>query len=317
MARRQLDVRVTAKWHLAPDVVGLRLMPGPGEGHLRRLPGQYLDVLLEDGRRRPFSIASGPQADAAIEWHARHVAGGGFTSLVDTTLRVDDKLRIEGPLGTFVPREDSERPMLSVAGGTGIAPIKAIVEHFIALGTQRPMELYRGGRSAADLYLLELARQWVRDVPKLRLQAVVSDPESGVSLRRGLVHEAVLEDFPDLSAHDVYMSGPPALVDAGRQLFIDAGAPESNVYFDTFDYAPDVLAQMIAGRARFTHWRVDGGDHQSWSALPRRCRRPAPADALPTRHVRRCFATSVTCCPLPPAVAPHAMPGCRQPACGP
>lgn len=252
IARRQLAVVVADKWRLAPDVIGLRLLPGHGERRLRRLPGQYLDVLLEDGKRRPFSIANGSQPDGAIELHVRHVAGGGFTSWVNDRLKVGDTLRIEGPLGTFVPREDSERPMIFMAGGTGFAPVKAIVEHFMVLGTRRPMQVYWGARSAADLYLRPLAERWARDVPNLQFHAVVSDPEQAAGLRTGLVHESVLEDQPDLSGHDLYMSGPPAMVDAGHQLFLDAGLPEDRLYYDSFDYAPDVLAQIIAGRAGFT-----------------------------------------------------------------
>lgn len=251
IARRRLDVEVAAKWPLAPDVIGLRLLPAPSEGRLQWLPGQYLDVLLEDGRRRPFSIASGPQADGTIELHVRHVAGGGFTSWVCDTLAVGDRLRIEGPLGTFVPREDAERPMIFMAGGTGFAPVKAIVEHFLALGTRRTMEVYWGARSGDDLYLRARAERWAREAPHLCFHAVVSDPEEAAraAAREGLVHEAVLEDHPDLSGHDVYMSGPPAMIDAGRQLFIEAGLPEARLYYDSFDYAPDVLAQILGGRA--------------------------------------------------------------------
>ncbi|WP_266170384.1 2Fe-2S iron-sulfur cluster-binding protein [Dyella subtropica] len=251
IARRQLDVVVADKRPLAPEVVGLRLRPAPGEARLNWLPGQYLDVLLEDGRRRPFSIASGPQADGVIELHVRHVAGGGFTSWVNDALQVGDTLRIEGPLGTFVPREDSERPMLFMAGGTGFAPVKAIVEHFIALGTRRSMQVYWGARSAADLYLRSLAESWEQAAHALRFHSVLSDPEQAEQsgLRMGLIHEAVLEDQPDLSGHDVYMSGPPAMIDAGRKLFLDAGLPEDRLYYDSFDYAPDVLAQILAGRA--------------------------------------------------------------------
>ena len=251
IARRQLEMVVAEKCQLAPDVIGLRLCPPPGQPRLNWLPGQYLDVLLEDGKRRPFSIACGPQADGTIELHVRRVAGGGFTSWVYETLQVGDRLRIEGPLGTFVPREDSERPMIFMAGGTGFAPVKAIVEHFIALGTRRPMRVYWGARSAADLYQLPLAEHWASVAHDLRFQAVLSDPEQAVAagLREGLVHEAVLEDQPDLSGYDLYMGGPPAMVDAGRQLFIDAGLPEERLYYDSFDYAPDVLAQIMAGRA--------------------------------------------------------------------
>ncbi|HEY0199184.1 MAG TPA: 2Fe-2S iron-sulfur cluster-binding protein [Rhodanobacter sp.] len=249
IVRRQLDVRVEDKWRLAPDVIGLRLLPYGSEPMLKRLPGQYLDVLLEDGKRRPFSIANGPQPDGAIELHVRHVSGGGFTSWVNDSLRVGDRMRIEGPLGTFVPREDSERPMIFMAGGTGFAPIKAIVEHFIELGTRRRMLVYWGARSEAELYLRALAEGWARDVPNLQFHAVVSDPLPASALRRGLVHEAVLQDHPDLSGYDLYMSGPPAMIDASHQRFLDAGLPEERLYYDSFEYAPDVLAQILAARA--------------------------------------------------------------------
>jgi CDP-4-dehydro-6-deoxyglucose reductase len=253
VVRRQLTVQVVRKWQLAPDVIGLHLQPAPGELRLHWLPGQYLDVLLDEGRRRPFSIANGPQADGVIELHVRHVAGGGFTSWVSDVLKEGDALRIEGPLGTFVPREDSERPMVFMAGGTGFAPVKAILEHFLALGTRRPIDVYWGTRNEADLYLHSLAEKWAAIAHDLRFHAVLSDPEQARSagVREGLVHEAVLEDRPDLSHHDVYMSGPPAMIDAGRKLFIDAGLPEDRLYYDSFDYAPDVLAQILAGRAGF------------------------------------------------------------------
>lgn len=251
IARRQIDVQVSRKWQLAPDVIGLHLQPGQGELRWNWLPGQYLDVLLDEGRRRPFSIANGPQPDGVIELHVRHVAGGGFTSWVSDVLKEGDTLRIEGPLGTFVPREDSERPIVFMAGGTGFAPVKAILEHFLALGTRRSIDVYWGARSAADLYLRALAEQWAAAASNVRFHAVVSDPEQAgmAGMRAGLVHEAVLDDHPDLSGFDVYMSGPPAMIDAGRKLFVDAGLPEDRLYYDSFDYAPDVLAQILAGRA--------------------------------------------------------------------
>lgn len=253
IVRRQIDTVVQAKWRLSPHVVGLRLLPQDGQPRLHRLSGQYLDVMLADGKRRPFSIANGPQADGAIELHVRHVTGGGFTSWVNDSLGVGDHLRIEGPLGTFVPREDSERPMIFMAGGTGFAPIKAIVEHFIELGSRRPMQVYWGARHPAELYLRELADGWARAMPNLDFHAVVSEPQGDDGLRHGLVHEAVLQDWPDLSAHDLYMSGPPAMIDAGRAHFIEAGLPEERLYYDSFEYAPDVLAQILAARAGFGH----------------------------------------------------------------
>lgn len=251
IARRELAVVVVDKRPLAPEVTGLYLAPIAGEPRLRWLPGQYLDVLLPDGRRRAFSIASGPRADGMIELHVRHVAGGGFTSQVADGMKVGDALRIEGPLGTFVAREDSERPLIFMAGGTGIAPVKALIEHFIELGTRRAMTLYWGVRTQADLYLRAQIETWQRQVPQLVFVAVFSGAVASEGARRGLVHAAVLADHPTLAAHDVYMSGPPPMVDAARHAFVAAGLPEDRLYYDSFAYAPDVLAKIIASRAGF------------------------------------------------------------------
>ncbi len=245
--RRVLALKLVEKSLLAPDVMRLLLMPPRGES-LNRLPGQYLDVLLEDGKRRAFSIANAPYLGPAIELHVRHVAGGGFTRFVFDDLALGAVLRVEGPLGTFVPREDSERPMILVAGGTGFAPIKALIEHFLHLGSRRPMHVYWGARSPSDLYLRALPETWAA-AARLDFVPVISDAETASGLRAGLVHEAVLEDHPDLAPFDVYMSGPPALIDAGRRAFVQAGLVEERLYYDSFDYAPDVLAQILQARA--------------------------------------------------------------------
>jgi CDP-4-dehydro-6-deoxyglucose reductase len=247
---RRVTAEVVTRRMLASDVIGVWLRPLDAEP-MRWLPGQYLDVVLEDGKHRPFSIASGPRPDGLVELHVRHVPGGGFTSWVNDSLKAGDRLVIEAPLGTFVPREDSERPMLFMAGGTGFAPVKAVVEHFIALGTRRPMQLYWGVRTADDLYLADLARSWVAAVPTITFTPVLSDPEAAraAGLREGLVHEALLADHPDLSGFDLYMSGPPAMIAAGRDLFLDANLPEDRLFYDSFDVAPDVLAAILRGRA--------------------------------------------------------------------
>jgi CDP-4-dehydro-6-deoxyglucose reductase, E3 len=248
LPRRTLPLKLIEKELLAPDVMRLVLRPPQGQT-LQRLAGQYLDVLLADGKRRAFSIANAPHSGPQIELHVRHVAGGDFTRRVFTEVNVGAVLRVEGPLGTFVPREDSERPMLLVAGGTGFAPIKALVEHFLHLGSRRPMHLYWGARRLEDLYLRQLPEQWAATTPSLHFIPVISDVEEAHGVRSGLVHEAVLEDWPDLSAFDIYMSGPPALIDAGRRSFTQAGLPEERLYYDSFDYAPDVLAKILGARA--------------------------------------------------------------------
>lgn len=246
--RRVFTLKLVDKTLLGDDVARLRLLTVRGE-RLRRLPGQYLDVLLADGKRRAFSIANAPHDDDTIELHVRRVPGGGFTTSVFDALEPGALLRVEGPLGTFVPREDSERPMLLMAGGTGFAPIKALVEHFLHLGTRRPITLYWGVREAVDLYLRGLPERWAAEVPGFRFVPVISDAEHADGLRSGLVHEALLEDYPDLSGFDVYMSGPPTMIDAGRRAFVEAGLPEERLYYDSFDYAPDVIAEILGSRA--------------------------------------------------------------------
>ena len=245
--KRVLALKLIDKILLAPDVMRLRLAPPQGES-LNRLPGQYLDVLLPGGKRRAFSIANAPHTGREIELHVRHVAGGDFTRRVFADLEPGAMLRVEGPLGTFVPREDSERPLLFVAGGTGFAPVKALIEHFLHLGTRRAMTLYWGARAPQELYLRNLPEIWTTVAPSLRFVPVISETQSGND-RRGFVHEAVLDDHPDLSGFDVYMSGPPALIDSGRRAFVAAGLPEDRLFYDSFDYAPDVLAAILRGRA--------------------------------------------------------------------
>ncbi len=246
--RRTFTLKLIDKSLLGHDVARLILLTARGE-RMRRLPGQYVDVLLPDGRRRAFSIANAPHDDDSIELHVRRVSGGGFTTRVFDEMKPGALLRVEGPLGTFVPREDSERPMLLMAGGTGFAPIKALVEHFLHLGTRRPITLYWGVREPADLYLRGLPERWARDVAGFRFVPVISDPELASALRAGLVHEALLEDHPDLADFDLYMSGPPTMIDAGRRAFVDAGLPEDRLYYDSFDYAPDVIAEILGSRA--------------------------------------------------------------------
>jgi len=248
MPRRMLTLKLVDKALLSDDVVRLTLLTARGE-RLRRLAGQYVDVLLPDGRRRAFSIANAPHEGDQIELHVRHVAGGGFTSFVFDEMQIGDLLRVEGPLGTFVPREDSERAMLMVAGGTGFAPIKALIEHFRHLGSRRPIMLYWGARTPRDLYLRALPERWARDDASFRFVPVLSDMEHAGGFRRGFVHEVLLEDHADLSVFDLYMSGPPTMIDAGRRAFVEAGLPEDRLFYDSFDYAPDVLAEILRSRA--------------------------------------------------------------------
>ncbi len=234
---RTLPARVERIDELAADVKRLWLRLPPDE-RMDFLAGQYVDVLLRDGRRRSFSLANRPGDGNLLELHVRLAPGGRFTGYVFEGLRVRDLLRIEGPLGTFFMR-DSQAPALLVAGGTGFAPIKAIVEQHIATGGSRPLRLYWGARSAADLYLDVLARQWHAD-GVLHYTPVLSHAEDdkGWAGERGWVHEAVLRAAP-LAGCEVYMSGPPAMINAARPGLLAAGLRSEDLYFDAFDYAED------------------------------------------------------------------------------
>ncbi len=231
---RILPCRVQTLERVAPDVMRIRLRL-PSAERLQFLAGQYIDVLLKDGTRRSLSMANPPHDDDLLELHLRNY-GGAFSTHVFTRMKEKDILRFEGPLGTFYLREDSDRPVVLLAGGTGFAPIKAIIEHALHQKIPRPLTLYRGARRPADLYLDELPQGWQRE-HGLRYIPVLSDatPEDPWPGRRGLVHHAVMEDLPDLSGFDVYACGSPAMIEAARRDFCGrCGLPESSFYADAF-----------------------------------------------------------------------------------
>lgn len=237
---RTLPCRVHAVDHLAHDVVRLLLKLPDGQ-RLQFLAGQYIDFLLADGRRRAFSIANAPHDDAFIELHIRHVDGGSFTDWVFSQMKERTILRIQGPLGTFTLDERSERPMLFMGGGTGLAPLKGQIEHAFQAGIDRPMHLYWGVRSRRDLYL-ELPEHWARKHQHFDYVPVLSEPDADWAGRSGWVHEAVLEDIKNLADYDLYMAGPPPMIGAARAAFIAAGMPETQMHYDSFEYAADARA---------------------------------------------------------------------------
>ncbi|MCG6861155.1 MAG: CDP-6-deoxy-delta-3,4-glucoseen reductase [Chromatiaceae bacterium] len=235
---RTLPCRVVAKEQMNHDVVRLYLKLPDGQ-RLQFFAGQYLDFILADGRKRAFSIANAPHDDELVELHVRHVPGGEFTDYVFDSMKEKTIMRIQAPLGTFILREDSDRPMIFMGGGTGFAPIKGIIEHALHLGIERAMHLYWGVRARRDLYLPQLPEQWARDHKNLTYTPVLSEPDDDWAGRTGFVHEAVIADYPDISGFDVYMSGPPVMVDAGRQAFEARGLTMDHMFSDAFEYAAD------------------------------------------------------------------------------
>src|SRR5690242_5997591 len=189
---KTLTCRVQKMEHVAPDVMIIYLKL-PANERLQFLAGQYIDILMKDGKRRSFSLANAPHDDELLQLHVRNYRGGTFAEHVFSRMKERDILRFEGPLGTFFLREDSDKPIVFVASGTGFAPIKAVIEHMRHKGIQRPMTLYWGGRRPKDLYLNELAQSW-----PLKYVPVISEarPEDNWTGRTGFVHRAVMEDFP-------------------------------------------------------------------------------------------------------------------------
>ena len=235
---KTLPCRVDKHEELAHDVMAVWLKL-PDNQRLQFMAGQYLNFVLSDGRERAFSIANAPHDDELIELHIRHVDGGEFTDFVFGDLQDKAILRIRGPLGTFFLREDSDRPVIFMAGGTGFAPIKGQIEHAIHIGDKRPMQLYWGVRSSRDLYQAELAEKWAAEQDNISFMPVLSEPDDDWSGRKGFVHEAVVADNPDMSGFDVYMAGPPPMVNAGKDAFSEAGLSTDHMYSDSFDYATD------------------------------------------------------------------------------
>ncbi|MEW5965485.1 MAG: CDP-6-deoxy-delta-3,4-glucoseen reductase [Pseudomonadota bacterium] len=238
---KTLPCRVEKLEKLADDVMRVKIKL-PANERLQFLAGQYVDFQLKGGRARSYSLANPPHDDALLELHIRHVPGGLFTDQAFSTLKERDILRLKGPLGSFFIREDSDKPMLFIAGGTGFAPIKGMLEHAFAAHWDREMVLYWGVRSLKDLYLAELPQKWQAEHPHFTFIPVLSDPqpEDNWQGRSGFVHQAVLDDFADLSGYQVYACGAPVMVDAARDAFTRTrGLPEDEFFADAFVYAAD------------------------------------------------------------------------------
>ena len=234
---KRLPCRIERSERWSHDVMGVFLRL-PAAEDFQFQAGQYLDILLPGGRRRSFSIASPPAGPQLLELHVRCVPGGEFTAPLFERSADKKLLSIEGPLGQFVYRE-SLAPMLLVGGGTGFAPLKSIVEHVVGRGLARRMRLFWGCRTERDLYADAWLRARAQRAPLLSYVPVLSEGSPQWTGARGLVHEEVLRQITDLSAHDIYASGPPAMIEAVRREFGARGASADHIYFDSFDYAPD------------------------------------------------------------------------------
>lgn len=238
---RIVPSRVQKLDKVTDDVMIVRLKL-PASEHLQFLAGQYLDIVLKGGERRSFSMANTPHDSEFVQLHIRHVPGGSFTDHVFTKMKERDILRIELPLGSFYLREGSDKPIVFVASGTGFAPIKSIIEHAFMKGITRKMVLYWGARRPKDIYMDALAKQWAAEHGYFSYVPVMSEAtaEDAWGGRTGFVHQAVMADFPDLSAHQVYACGVPIMVDSAKRDFVGkCKLPEEEFFADSFSTAAD------------------------------------------------------------------------------
>lgn len=246
---RKLPVRVLEFTPLIDDVMQVRLQLPPSQ-QITYFPGQYLNILLKNGQQRSYSMATPPQPDNIVELHIRHMPGGLFTDQVfgvqQPALKVRQVLRVELPLGSFFLREESDKPIVFLASGTGFAPIKAMVEHMIERQMiHRPIRFYWGGRRPQDLYAAQIAKQWEQSFQDFQFIPVVSDalPEDEWQGRTGLVHHAVLEDFDSLAGYEVYACGHPQMVEGARRDFTRERQLEEEAYFsDAFTSEADKVS---------------------------------------------------------------------------
>lgn len=241
---KKLPVRVQSLERASPDVMIVKLQL-PANDQFGYFAGQYIEFLLRDGSRRAYSMATAPSQTGTasiMELHIRHLPGGKFTDHVFGAMKPKEILRIEGPFGSFFLREDSEKPIILLASGTGFAPIKALLQNMRAKNIQRRTTLYWGGRRPVDLYQSEWLAEQCATMPNLQFVPVVSNAEAQDQWtgRTGLVHQAVLQDHPDLSGHQVYACGAPIVIESALREYVTlAGLPAEEFYADAFTSTKD------------------------------------------------------------------------------
>lgn len=240
---KTLPCRVESIDKVGSDVAILTLKL-PSNMPFSFLAGQYIDILMNDGKKRSFSIANPPHEKEYLQLHIRAIAGGSFSQYVLTKMKEREILRFTGPLGGFFLRENSDKPIIFVASGTGFAPVKSIVEYAFNKGIRREIVFYWGARTRNDLYMMSLPLAWQKEA-HFTFIPVLSEPtaEDAWIGRTGLVHEAVLADFKDLSGWQVYACGTPLMVEAAHTTFLTKNLPPEEFFSDAFFLEKDLKKQ--------------------------------------------------------------------------
>lgn len=232
--RKTFTVKVRKIERPAADVAVLHLRLPIGRRAIFQA-GQYLRVLMRDGDSRNYSLANPPQKNDELELHIRHVPGGKFSESVLAGLAKANTLDIELPYGEFALSDNSDRQAILIATGTGFAPIKSMIENVIRHGEARSIHLYWGANREGDLYMTDLLAEWAAAHAWFQYTPVVSSPGPSWSGRTGFVHRAVMSDYPDMAALEVYACGAPAMIDAAQRDFLNhAGLPRDAFFSDAF-----------------------------------------------------------------------------------
>ncbi len=247
-AFKEYRARVVKMEKLTYDVMRVLLKLPEGQ-QIAFKAGQYINIILDDGQRRAFSFANPPHEAEFVELQIRLMKGGLFTTHVFEKMKEGDEIRFEGPIGDFSLRE-SQRPIVFVAGATGFAPVKSMVEDAFERGLKREIYLYWGVKQLRDLYLPELPQQWARDHANFHFIPVLSEaaPEDAWSGRTGLVHEAILEDFPELKGHEIYACGSVRMVEAIFPFLKSHGAEDGACFSDAFTVSARSMAFQPRGK---------------------------------------------------------------------
>jgi CDP-4-dehydro-6-deoxyglucose reductase, E3 len=238
---KKIPTRVSKMEKRSEDVMMLH-MQLPANDVFQYRAGQYVEFILRDGSRRSYSMANAPGKENLLELHIRHMPGGKFTDHVFGAMKEKDILRMEGPFGSFFLREDSDKPIILLASGTGFAPIKALLEYMQTQDIQRPAHVYWGARRPTDLYMQDWLVTHMQRSDRLQYTPVVSDAceEDTWAGRTGFVHHAVMQDYPDLRGFQVYACGAPAMVDSARRDFVAlAGLAADEFFADAFTSEAD------------------------------------------------------------------------------
>lgn len=249
IVRKTFSAKVWQVSRPIADVAVIRLRLPIGQRALFEA-GQYLRVLMPGGDSRNYSMANAPHKNDEIELHIRQVSGGVFSQGILRSLEKGSILEIELPYGEFCLNSGSAAAIL-LATGTGFAPIKSIIEHSIRSGSTRPLHLYWGANTEADLYMQELPRRWAEQHEWFSFTPVVSSPSASWTGRTGFVHLAVQQDYPDMSQLEVYACGAPIMIESARRDFTAASKLRADAFFsDAFVSSADPVPtapQLAAG----------------------------------------------------------------------